>query len=67
MSVEYLELTQILISGDSGGPLVTYDKSKKPILVGVVSWGLGCGSPHFPGVYSRVSSVRKWIFKNTGI
>lgn len=48
--------------GDSGGPLV--DPTTKT-LVGVVSWGYGCASPRYPGVYSKVSSVRGWI-KNIG-
>ncbi|MFJ8300595.1 S1 family serine peptidase [Streptomyces sp. NPDC094447] len=38
--------------GDSGGPLVA-----KGVLVGLVSWGSGCGQAENPGVYTRVSAV----------
>ncbi|MFI0985846.1 serine protease [Streptomyces exfoliatus] len=38
--------------GDSGGPLVA-----KGLLVGLVSWGSGCGQAENPGVYTRVSAV----------
>lgn len=42
--------------GDSGGPLIHND-----IVVGVCSWGYGCGSPRFPGVNTRVSRFTSWI------
>ncbi|MEW2494241.1 serine protease [Streptomyces nodosus] len=38
--------------GDSGGPLVAQGR-----LIGLVSWGSGCGEPGNPGVYARVSEV----------
>ncbi|XP_072456689.1 tryptase-2-like isoform X3 [Notamacropus eugenii] len=46
--------------GDSGGPLVCKvgDSWKQ---AGVVSWGEGCGFPHRPGIYARVTSYVDWI------
>ncbi|MGC5007566.1 S1 family peptidase [Streptomyces sp. DT203] len=42
--------------GDSGGPLVARGR-----LVGLVSWGNGCGLPGTPGVYTRISAAIGWM------
>jgi trypsin len=54
--------------GDSGGPLFA-TKGGRPVQVGIVSYGLGCAVPEFPGVYSEVNnaSIRSFIKTNTGV
>jgi len=50
--------------GDSGGPIVKRtiksDGSILDTLVGVVSWGNGCGDK-WPGIYARTSKRANWI------
>ncbi|GMI14734.1 hypothetical protein TrLO_g4315 [Triparma laevis f. longispina] len=46
--------------GDSGGPLFVH-RAGKYIQVGVVSWGIGCADPGYPGVYADVATVHSWI------
>lgn len=57
-------------SGDSGGPLVAADVAEgatptpdKLRLVGIVSWGIGCALPQYPGVYTKVGApdIRAFI------
>jgi len=46
--------------GDSGGPL-SYDSSGQHQLIGVVSFGDGCGQADKHGVYAEVAALRTWI------
>uniref|UniRef100_A0A8D0L9Q7 Vitamin K-dependent protein C n=1 Tax=Sphenodon punctatus TaxID=8508 RepID=A0A8D0L9Q7_SPHPU len=47
-------------NGDSGGPMVTQFKNTW-FLVGLVSWGEGCGKQENFGVYTKVSHYLGWI------
>ncbi len=49
---------------DSGGPLVVGDGDGGFLQVGITSFGIGCGLPMRPGVYTRVSSFADWIAAN---
>ncbi|XP_077050067.1 vitamin K-dependent protein C [Siphateles boraxobius] len=46
--------------GDSGGPMMTLFHDTW-FLVGLVSWGEGCGQRHKFGIYTKVSGYLDWI------
>uniref|UniRef100_A0A3Q2P7X5 Peptidase S1 domain-containing protein n=1 Tax=Fundulus heteroclitus TaxID=8078 RepID=A0A3Q2P7X5_FUNHE len=46
--------------GDSGGPMVS-KKGDRWVQAGIVSFGIGCAEPDYPGVYTRVSQYESWI------
>ncbi|XP_037076415.1 proclotting enzyme-like [Pollicipes pollicipes] len=51
--------------GDSGGPLVIQGADDRYQVIGVVSTGLGCGNPKYPGIYTKVSKYIPWIVDNS--
>jgi len=54
--------------GDSGGPLFG-TVAGRVTQVGIVSYGLGCATPGFPGVYGEINnaSIRSFIKATSGI
>lgn len=50
--------------GDSGGPLMVDNApgaSPARLQVGIVSNGIGCAEPDYPGIYTNTSAYRSWI------
>ena len=53
--------TSYACQGDSGGPAVGYFDGQ-PFLLGLVSWGYGCGSK-YPTVYGNVVKNAGWVYE----
>jgi trypsin len=54
-------------NGDSGGPL--FATTSERVQIGIVSYGMSCALPKFPGVYSEVNNpeIRSWITSTSGV
>ncbi|XP_047483691.1 prostasin-like [Penaeus chinensis] len=52
-------------TGDSGGPITVPARKRRHVIVGITSFGEGCGVPGVPGVYTRVTSYLGWILEKT--
>lgn len=52
----------VISQGDSGGPLACYlPDVTRYYLVGISSFGFGCGRPRLPGVYLQTGFYKRWI------
>jgi len=61
------EMSTDACQGDSGGPLAWLDKATGKVkLVGVVSQGVKCATPGYPGLYGKMTHVLKWVKKIIG-
>ena len=47
--------------GDSGGPVTAIGADRVTRIVGITSWGRGCGLPNYPGIYTRMTAVVAWV------
>lgn len=53
-----------LTQGDSGSSLLCQGSDKGgQVLAGVVSWGIGCALNGVPGIYTDITTYRKWLLR----
>lgn len=58
------QITTDVCQGDGGGGAVRLNPLTNSYqLVGIVSWGVGCGDRAFPGIYTSVSAIADWILQ----
>lgn len=55
-------IDQDACQGDSGSPtLLTCEETGEDLVFGIVSFGVGCATPLYPGIYARVSAAISFI------
>ena len=54
--------------GDSGGPLFVQSGAGDVSQIGITSFGVGCGTSRYPGVYAEANakSIRSFIYRAAG-
>ncbi|KAA8594309.1 hypothetical protein FQN60_005143, partial [Etheostoma spectabile] len=52
----------MICAGDLNGGKDSCQGESRWYLMGITSWGAGCGQRNKPGVYTKVSSVLPWIY-----
>lgn len=58
LSVKFVQFPYCFVfQGDSGGPLMMSMVDDRWAAIGVVSWGIRCGEPTKPGLYTRTSKL----------
>ena len=48
-------------TGDSGGPLLCRAKGGRWTILGITSFGKGCGQKGYYGIYAKVPNYTSWI------
>lgn len=54
-------------NGDSGGPLMMFSSRNQWVLIGLISYGIGCAEATSSAVYTRVAAFQSWISSNTNV
>lgn len=56
-----MPLPQDACQGDSGGGTFQQTRDERRELIGIVSFGKGCATPGYPGVYTKLAPFRPWL------